>query len=120
MKNDAAYSDQSLSGAASQSQQVHAVEITGAFPMRLQVLDLSRHTVLAPDGNRYVVATFDDTHLGRGYVTAVYPQQNGYHTLVRLMICEFSSATPDEAIKRHLAAAQSIQQGSLKELTRSA
>jgi len=119
VKNDSANSDSSLTDLASQAYQKRAIEIADALPMRLYVLDLARHTIIAPDGNRYVVATVDDTRLGRGYMTAVYPQQNGYLTLVRLMLCEFSSATPDEAIKRHIAVAQTIQKGNIKELTKS-
>ncbi|GAC1618553.1 MAG: hypothetical protein NVS4B7_10820 [Ktedonobacteraceae bacterium] len=102
-----------------QAQQTRAVEIAEALPMRLQTLDLTRHTVIAPDGMRYVVATFDDRRLGRGYVTAIYPQQNNYLTLVRLTIAEFSSPTPEEAIQRHLKVAQSIQQGKIKEFNKS-
>jgi hypothetical protein len=114
------FADHSLTDLTLQSHEARAVEIAGAFPMRLHVLDLARHTVIAPDGNRYVVATFDDTRLERGYVTVVYPQQNGYLTLVRLVICQFSSSTPDEAIKRHITVVQTIQQGRLSELNRSA
>ena len=99
--------------------QNHEVEIPNELPMRLQALDLARQTVIAPDEKRFVVATFDDTRLGRGYVTAVYPQQNGYLTLVRLAICEFSSATPEEAMQRHMALAQAIQQGKLNEFLKS-
>lgn len=93
--------------------QTREVEIPNALPMRLHVLDLARHTVIAPGEKRFVVATFDDTRLGRGYVTAVYPQQNGYLTLVRLAIGELSSRTPEEAIQRHIAVAQAVQQGKL-------
>jgi hypothetical protein len=118
VKNDPAHSDSALSDLASQPHQTRSVEIADAFPMRLYVLDLARHTIIAPDGNRFVVATVDDTRLGRGYITAVYPQQNGYLTLIRLMVCEFSSATPDEAIKRHITVAQTIQQGNMKKLTK--
>jgi hypothetical protein len=118
VKNDPAHSDSSLTDLASQSQQTRAVEIADALPMRLYVLDLARHTIIAPDGNHYVVATVDDTRLGRGYITAVYPQQNGYLTLIRLMVCEFSSTTPEEAIKRHITVAQTIQQGNMKKLTK--
>ncbi len=92
-----------------------SVVIPDALPMRLQTLDLARHTVIAPDDRRYVVATFNDTRLGNGYVTAVYPQQNNYLTLIRLRLYEFSSATPDEALQRHIALAQAIQQGKLQD-----
>ena len=118
LKNDAAHNDQAPTNVALPSQQARGVEIADAFPMRLQVLDLARHMVIAPDDKRYVVATFDDTRLGRGYVTAIYPQQNGYLTLVRLMLAEFSSATPNEAIKRHMSVVQAIQQGRLKEFSK--
>ena len=74
--------------AALQQQQSRAVEIPDALPMRLQVPDLARHTVIAPDGKRYVVATFDVRRVGRNYVTAIYLQQNGYLILVRLTIAE--------------------------------
>ena len=116
VKKDLANSDSSVTDLASQFHQTRAVEIADALPMHLYVLDLARHTVIAPDGDRYVVATFDDTSLGHGYVTAIYPQQNGYLTLIRLTVREFSAATPVEAIKRHIAAAQTIQQGKIKEL----
>jgi hypothetical protein len=79
------------------------------------VLDLARHSTLAPDGKRYVVATFDDTRLQNGYVTDVYPQQYDYLTLVQLGVAHYSSATPEEAIKKHLAVIQDIQQGKLTE-----
>ena len=118
LKKDLA--DQSLPDLTPQSPGTRAVEIAGALPMSLHLLDLARHTVIAPDGNRYVVASFDDTRLERGYLTVVYPQQNGYLTLVRLIISQFSSSTPDGAIKRHITVAQAIQQGRLKDLNRSA
>jgi len=100
--------------------QIRSLEIAHASPIRLQTLDLARHAVTAPDGKCYVVATFDDTQMGNGYVTGIYPQQNGYLTLIRLTICEFKSASPEEAINRHLTLAQAIQQGKLAELKKSA
>ena len=98
-----------------QSPQTHEVEIPGAGPIRLQKLDLARHAVTAPDGKQYVVATFDDTRLGNGYVTMIYPQQNGYLTLVLLGIYQHRSATPQEAIQHHIELAHAIQQGRLNE-----
>ena len=98
-----------------QSPQTHEIEIPEAGPIRLQKLDLARHAVTAPDGKQYVVATFDDTRLGNGYVTIVYPQQNGYLTLVLLSIYRHSSATPYEAIQHHVELAHAIQQGRLNE-----
>lgn len=92
------------------------VEVTDALPIRLHVLDLARHSIAAPDGKRFVVATFDDTHLGRGYMTAIYPQQYNYQTLVRLEIAHFSSPTPEEAMRRHIATLQAIHQGKLADL----
>ncbi len=92
-----------------------AVEIPNAAPVKLQTLDLARHVAVAPDGRRYVVATYDDSRLGRDVVTAVFPQQNGYLTLVRLEVCEFHTPDPDEAIQRHIAVVQAIQQGKLKQ-----
>ncbi len=106
--------------AALQQQQSYAVELLDALPMRLQVLDLARHTVIAPDGKRYVVATFDDRRLGRNYVTAIYPQQNDYLTLVRLTIAEFSSPNPEEAIQRHISVAQTIQQDGVRKFSKTA
>lgn len=106
--------------AALQHQEARKVQIPDALPMRLQALDLARHTVIDPDEKRYVVATFDDRRLDRGYVTAIYPQQNNYLTLVRLVIAEFSSATPEEAIQRHISVAQTIQQGRIKEFSKTA
>jgi len=90
-----------------------AVEIANTLPVRLQTLDLARHVAIAPNGKRFVVATFDDRRLGRGYVSAVYPQQKSYHTLYRLLVCEFSSNTPAEAIQRHIALVQAIQRDTL-------
>ena len=97
------------------SPQTREVEIPEAGPIRLQKLDLARHAVTAPDRKQYVVATFDDTRLGNGYVTIVYPQQNGYLTLVLLRICQYSSATSQEAVQRHVELAHAIQQGRLNE-----
>jgi hypothetical protein len=91
------------------------LEIPGAAPVRLQTLDFARHIAIAPDGKRYVVATYDETHLKRGIVSAVFPQQNGYLTLVRLTVCEFLTTTPDDAFQRHLELVQAIQQGKLRE-----
>ena len=110
-KNQTVDGDQSLVIMPAQSHR--AVEIAGTLPVRLQTLDLARHVAIASDGKRFVVATFDDRRLGRGYVSTVYPQQNGYHTLYRLVICEFSSSTPEEAIQRHIALVQAIQQDKL-------
>lgn len=105
---------------AVQSARSHNIEIANALPMRRYVLDLARHSTLAPDGKRYVVVTFDDTHLHNGYVTAVYPQQYDYLTLIQLEIAHFSSATPEKAIETHLAVIQAIQRGTLAELSAAA
>ncbi|HLG78495.1 MAG TPA: hypothetical protein VKX46_18925 [Ktedonobacteraceae bacterium] len=91
------------------------LNIPNAAPVRFQTLDLARHIAIAPNGRRYVVATFDDTRMQRGLVTSIYPQQNGYLTLVRLPVHEFSSEDPDQALQRHIAVIQAIQQGRLKE-----
>jgi hypothetical protein len=115
-KKDTANQDQLLSASTPLT---HSVEVAHALPMHLQAMDLARHTVIAPDTRRYVVATFDDTRLGRGYVTGVYPQQNGYLTLIRLPVLETSSKTPEAGVKRHTTVAHSIQQGKLKELNKS-
>src|SRR5579883_1323637 len=98
--------------------QQRAVEVPSALPVRLQTLDLARHVVTAPDGKRYVVASFDDTRLGHGYMTVVYPQQNGYLTLVRLAAFETSSETPEQAMQRHVEVAQSVQQGKLNKIAK--
>jgi hypothetical protein len=98
-----------------QVKQTQAVEIPEAAPIRLQKLDLARHSVTAPDGKQYVVATFDDTRVGNGYITAVYPLQSGYLTLYRLVICEYSSESPQEAVQRHIELTQAIQQGRLND-----
>jgi hypothetical protein len=94
-----------------------AVEIPGALPVRLQTLDLARHVAVAPDGKHYVVASFDDKLLDRNYITAIYPQQYGYLTMVRLVVYEVSSPTPQQAIEQHIALIQAIQQGRLNEVT---
>jgi hypothetical protein len=92
--------------------------IPQAPAVRLQVPDTARHVVTAPDGKRYVVATFDDRRLGRGYVTAVYPQQNGYLTLYRLVVYERGSETLDEAVEHHIEIAEAIQRGRLQNYIR--
>lgn len=102
---------------AVQASRSYSIEVANALPMRRYVLDLARHSTLAPNRKRYVVATFDDTHLQNGYVTAVYPQQYDYLTLIRLETAHFSSATPEAALKRHLATIQAIQQGKLAGLS---
>jgi hypothetical protein len=94
------------------------VEIDNAPPIALQTLDLARHVAIAPDGKKYVVATYNDTHMGRQYVTALYPQQNGYLTLFRLMIQETSSETAEQAIQKHREWVEAIQQGKMKKLTK--
>lgn len=90
------------------------LDIAGAPPVRLQTLDLARHIAIAPDHKQYVVATFADRNLDRDYVTTIYPQQGGYHTLVRLPLCEFVFSDPEEALQRHVELVQMIQQGKLK------
>jgi hypothetical protein len=94
------------------------VEIPNAAPVRLQTLDLARHVAEAPNGKRYVVATFDDRRLHSGYTTAVYPQQGGYLTLYRLALGEISSVTPAQAVQKHIEVAQLIQQGKLDEFVK--
>ena len=109
VNNDALEHEQTV---AAQTQQ-RGVDIARVLPMRLQTLDLDRETVIAPDGKRYVVGTFDDRRVGRGYITAIYPQQNNYLTLVRLPVAELSSETPDEAMNQHTSVIQAILQGRL-------
>jgi hypothetical protein len=89
--------------------------IPNAAPVRLQTLDYARHVVVAPDGKHYVVATYDETHLGQGIISAVYPQQNGYLTLVRLPLYEHSSETPEEALECHVMLVHAIQRGRLRD-----
>ncbi len=96
--------------------QRRAIEIPNALPVVLQTLDIARHIAIAPNGKRYVVATYDDSLLGRDFVTAIYPQQNEYLTLVRLTVREFISSTIDQAMQRHITTVQAIQQGKLNEL----
>ncbi len=112
MNNKVSETEQPLVLAAPQSRR--AIELPGAPPVRLQTLDLARHIAIAPNDQRYVVATFDDRRLGRGYITAAYPQQNGYLTLVRLSVCELSSETIEQAEQRHVTLVHAIQQGKLK------
>ena len=116
LKNDTSNNEQLPSISNLQTSQQRAVDIPSALPMRPQTLDVVRHTVIDPEGNRFVVATYNDMYIGRGYVTAVYPQQNNYLTLVRLTLCEFISSSPEDAVKRHIATAQAIQQGRLAEI----
>jgi hypothetical protein len=93
----------------------HEVQVAGAPAVRLQTLDYARHVAITPDGRHYVVASFDDTRMKRGHVTAVYPQQNGYLTLVRLPVCEFHAESPEQAMQRHITVIQAVQQGKLRE-----
>ena len=95
---------------------IDAVEIPDAPSVVLQTLDLARHVAIAPDGKRYVVATTDDNHIGDGYVTAVYPQQDRYLTLVRLTVYRASVVRPDDAVENHVRIVRMIQQGNLKAL----
>jgi hypothetical protein len=97
------------------SSEKRSLEIPSAAPVRLQTLDFARHIAIAPDGKRYVVATYDETHVQRGIISAVFPQQNGYLTLVQLALCKFSSLTIEGALQRHVALVQSVQQGKLRE-----
>ncbi|GCF07881.1 hypothetical protein [Dictyobacter arantiisoli] len=90
------------------------IVIPGAPPVRLQTLDLARHVAVAPDGKDFVVATFTDTNMGRTIVTAVFPLQGHYLTLVRLPVCEYETDDPEVAIQRHITLVQAIQQGQLK------
>ena len=117
LRNDAVDSDQSL--VSSSTVQARSVEIPGAPDIRLQTLDLARHVAITPDKRRYVVATFNDTHISGYYITAVYPQQNGYLTLVRLMVRSFRSENPEQAIQLHRALVQAIQQDQLDKFIRS-
>ena len=115
--SEVAGSEQSLIARSASAQR--SVEVLGAFPVRLQRLDVARHIAVTPDGKRYVVASFDDTRLGNGYITAIYPQQNGYLTLMRLVVCEIYSKTPEEAVQKHVHCIQAIQQGKVSALVQS-
>ncbi len=115
-RNDAVDGDQSL--VSSSTDQAWAVEVPGAPFVRLQTLDLARHVAIAPDKRRFVVATYNDTHISGHYKTAVYPQQNGYLTLVRLMVHEFASEKPEQAIQLHKTVIQAIQQNKLDKFIR--
>ena len=115
-KNEAIENDQTLTAQT----QRRALHVANALPMRLQTLDLDRENVIAPDSKRYVVATYDDRRIGRGYITAVYPQQNDYLTLVRLPLIELSSDNPDNAMNRHADVIQAIIQGRLNEFMQTA
>lgn len=99
--------------------QTRLIDIPDAPPVRLHTLDLARHIATEPSGKRFVVATFNDSHMKRDIVTAIYPQQNGYLTLVRLPVHEFSTDDPEQALQRHVAVVQKIQQGKLREYLRS-
>jgi hypothetical protein len=92
----------------------HEIEIPGALPVKHQTLDLARHVAIAPDEKRYIVATYNDTLMGRGIVTSVFPQQNGYMTLVRLPVCEFSTDDEEQALQRHREVVLAIQRGEIK------
>jgi hypothetical protein len=115
--NEAVDNEQSLM--ASTTDQRLALEIPNAPPVRLQVSDLARHVAIAPDGLRYVVATFNDKYVDKSLVTAIYPQQNGYLTLYRLLVFQIKSETTEDALQRHVAFVQAIQQGKLDELVQS-
>ncbi len=118
VRNDAIENEQAEQALAAQTHQ-RAVDIAHVLPMRLQVLDLDRETVIAPDGRRYVVGTFDDRRIGRGYITAIYPQQNNYLTLVRLPVAELRSENADDAMNRHASVIQAILQGRLNDYLQS-
>jgi hypothetical protein len=98
---------------------IRSVDIPGAPSVKLQTLDIARHVAISPNEKRYVVATYDDSHMGRGYVTAIFPQQNGYLTLVRLPLHEFLSSNPEDALERHIAVVQAIQRGQLNDYVKS-
>jgi len=116
-RNDAVDDDQSLATVPADA--ARGVEILNAPPVWLQTLDLARNVATAPDGNRYVVATFDDGRISGKFITAVYPQQNGYLTLLRLMVGDLKSATPVQAMQYHQGVIQAIQQGKLQEFMKS-
>src|SRR5215469_7672954 len=97
------------------SKEKRGLEIPNAPSVRLQTLDFARHIAIAPDGKRYVVATYDETHLQRGIISSAFPQQNGYLTLVQLALCKFSTTKLQDALQHHVALVQSIQQGKLRE-----
>lgn len=118
VKNDAIENEQTQQALAAQTHQ-RGIDIAHVLPMRLQTLDLDRETVIAPDDKRYVVGTFDDRRIGRGYITAIYPQQNSYLTLVRLPVAELSTANPDDAMNQHAAVIQAILQGRLNDYLQS-
>ena len=117
LRNDAVDDDQSLVSNPTNSSR--GVENVNAPSVWLQTLDLARNVAIASDGNRYVVATFDDTRISGKYVTAVYPQQNGYLTLIRLIISEMKSDTPVQAMQLHQSIIRAIQQGTLQEFLQS-
>jgi hypothetical protein len=96
------------------SGEIRGLEIPNAAPVRLQTLDFARHIAVAPDGKRFVVATYDETHLQRGIMSAVFPQQNGYLTLVQLAVCKFSATKLQDALQRHVELVQATQQGNLR------
>jgi hypothetical protein len=114
--NEVAEEEQQYSMVAPVPQAQGVVEIVGSPSVTLQTLDLARHVAIAPNGQRYVVATFNDTHMGRQYVTAIYPQQSRYLTLFRLLIKEKSSENAEQAIRQHIEWVQAIQQGKLKQI----
>ena len=116
-QNNVESNEQALVGLP--TSQGRSIEIPGTLPVRLHRLDLARHVAIAPDDKRYVVATYNDTHMGRGYITTAMPQQNEYLTLIRLAVCQISSDTPEEAVQRHIALVQAIQQGRLHEFLQS-
>ncbi len=95
------------------------VEIPNAAPVLLHTDDLARHVAIAPNGKRYVVATYDDAVMGNPYKTTVFPQQGGYLTLVSLSVCSFASQTLEDAVQFHQKTVQIIQNGHLDELVRS-
>jgi len=114
LSNDAVDDDQSLVSAPSRG-----VEILNAAPVHLQTLDLARNIAVAPDGKRYVVATYDDMRIHKWFVSAVYPQQNGYLTLLRLKVGQLTSETHEQALQLHKALIQAVQQGTLDVFMRS-
>ncbi|HTI13825.1 MAG TPA: hypothetical protein VL461_04525 [Dictyobacter sp.] len=110
--NDMVETEQAL--VTPEAPESRAVDIPGIPPVKRHTFDLARHLAQSPDGKNYVVATYDDRHMGRGYVTSIFPQQGGYLTLVRLPLGEISSQDPEEAVECHISVIRAIQQGKIR------
>lgn len=63
--------------------------------------ELVRHRVITADGMDYMVATADERHFGREFVTAAYPVSRGYLVMMRQPLCTIPSRDAETALEEH-------------------